>query len=209
MKKLTLALLLISGSTAFAQQNELVIAPAFVRYHAHHSQYKPGGIFDLNGIGYQLGVMYLYNINWLQIGGSFEVGKLNSSNDRSINLGRHNVGNPYAVFNALVNGRLLLKKWTFYGGACGGYMVASAHNLYKFGGWQGGDNYTTYGFYKGGQIGAAYHLHDNVSLSADFTARFAKRQHNAIDTTGGSNDDTTPYNRVHLYNFSIGVHYKF
>jgi hypothetical protein len=203
MKKLTFLLLLASATTAAAQKNEIALSPGIIRYHNQGHSTDAQNKFEpdpQNGYGQKIALLYLRNIKWLQVGGGAELGRLNTMQEDGY---IQSIAAPYIAGNVLVNYRHLVNRWAYYGGGCIGYMRSNA--WIDAGGWLGKVKYPLSGFYKGGQIGAAYQLQSRLAVSADITARFAKLEH-----PDDPNSIIVPhYNRLNMYNFSVGVHYKF
>jgi hypothetical protein len=203
MKKLTFLLLLASATTAVAQKNEIILSPGIIRYYNQGHSMDAQNKFEPdpeNGYGQKIALFYLRNIKWLQVGGGAELGRLNTMQEDGYT---QSIAAPYIAGNVLVNYRHLVNRWAFYGGGCIGYMRSNA--WIDAGGWLGKVKYPLSGFYKGGQIGAAYQPQPSLAVYADITARFAKLEH-----PDDPNSIIVPhYNRLNMYNFSVGVRYVF
>jgi hypothetical protein len=65
------------------------------------------------------------------------------------------------------------------------------------------------GLYKGGQAGIAYNLRKNLALSGSVEARFANLNQEEPILYGTKATGYTGYNRLGMYNFAFGIHYKF
>jgi hypothetical protein len=223
MKNLALFLLLALSTPAFAQKNELVLSSGYISYHAYNpSRFPRILLVDLNGNGYQLSLYYLHNMNLLQVGGGVEFGQLSANHEEvtvqsegpngvTVNTERmehYAIADPYIAGNVQVNFRLPLKKWTFYAGGSMGYIKTYAtsieHNPSKPG-WEGEGDYGLGGIYKGAQAGATCKLLPNLALSADIMGRFANLKKDAYSLT----EPYTLYNRLEIYNFALGVRYRF
>ncbi|WP_276135217.1 outer membrane protein [Polluticoccus soli] len=101
------------------------------------------------------------------------------------------------------------KRFTFYAGATGGYMVATVKRKVHYENWPSeyGEVYSLGGFLAGPQAGIAYNILPRISLSADLSARFV----NLEDSTPpfGGTRSITYYSHMNYYTFGIGARYRF
>lgn len=219
MKKLNLALLLAVSTQAFAQKNELVLAPGVI-YYKIHSSIIP--LRDFYNTGHQLAFYYQRNLKWLLVGGGVEYGKLAHAEEYdyiprldTTAVRRVIAGKPYWAGNIQASYRCTAKKWTLHAGPSIGYMLASVGE--EYGAKNNGDvvidgrmYYKRKGLYTGGQAGASYEVLPHMAVSAELTARYAFLKDNyPVSTLNHFRSAFSAYNRLNLYNFSLGLHYKF